>query len=161
MRCRHEKSSVVWLWCRYGVPGLWTKVGTCAAAIDREAALDLSLGTRREGTIGHLEPFDSPLTSAPCYYYCGSYPRPSILPLFWAVHPSISHRTFRRNVCWEGNFPAASVKPRLTLPRGEGANVMHKSVGHTRSMLQGAFIRFEPHPTLGCFYFLVFLLYNF
>ena len=25
----HEKSSVVWLWCRCGVPGLWTKVGTC------------------------------------------------------------------------------------------------------------------------------------
>ena len=27
---RHTlKCSVVWLWCRCGVPGLWTKVGTC------------------------------------------------------------------------------------------------------------------------------------
>ena len=26
VRCHHEKSSAVWLWC--GVPGLWTKVGT-------------------------------------------------------------------------------------------------------------------------------------
>ena len=25
----HEKCSVGWLWCRCGVPGLWTKVGTC------------------------------------------------------------------------------------------------------------------------------------
>jgi len=28
----HEKCSVGWLWCRCGVPGLWTKVGTCGPA---------------------------------------------------------------------------------------------------------------------------------
>ena len=44
MRCHHEKISVVWSWCRCGMPGLWTKVGTCAWATIQ---LNLAHGTAK------------------------------------------------------------------------------------------------------------------